>query len=61
MVARTDETRETAMSIVDVKKFFESGGTKWASLKDFRADWEQLTEKDRAEIKAGLDDGTYNY
>ena len=26
-----------------------------------KADWEKLTDKDKAEIKAGLADGTYNY
>lgn len=44
------------MTILEIKNFF--GYTK---LTEFKADWEKLTDKDKAEIKAGLADGTYNY
>ena len=50
----TDNTG--TLTIKDMKEFF--GYTK---LADFSADWKQLTDKDKAEIRQGLADGTYTY
>lgn len=44
------------MTILEIKNFF--GYTK---LADFKADWEKLTDADKAQIKAGLSDGTFSY
>lgn len=47
---------EKKLSIKDMKEFF--GYTK---LTEFSADWKSLTEEDRAQIRGGILDGTYNY
>lgn len=39
-----------------VSEFFE-----YSSLSEFRKDWLALTDQDRAQIKAGLGDGSLNY
>jgi hypothetical protein len=31
------------------------------TLKDFRDQWERLSDKDKADLKNGLGDGTLNY
>lgn len=56
----------TEMTLLEIKTFFETSdktgkGRKFDSLKDFRAQWEQLSESDKAQLKAGLSDGTFNY
>lgn len=51
----------TEMTLLQIKTFFESGGKKFDSLKDFRAQWEQLSESDKVQLKAGLSDNTFNY
>lgn len=56
-----DRKMVTEMTLLEIKTFFESGGKKFDSLKDFRAQWEQLSESDKAQLKAGLSDNTFNY
>ena len=49
-------------SILEIKTYFgarNDGSGK--TLKEFRAEWEMLTDKDKADLKAGLVDGTLNY
>lgn len=50
------KTKDSKMTILEIKNFF--GYTK---LADFKADWEKLTDADKAQIKAGLSDGTFSY
>ncbi len=33
----------------------------YAKLADFSKDWKALPDEDKAQIRAGLIDGTYNY
>ena len=44
------------LSLKDIKNFFD-----YPTLKAFSADWKQLTEIDKAQIKQGLQDGTLTY
>lgn len=44
------------LTIKDMKDFFG-----YAKLADFSADWKKLTEQDKADIRKGLADGTFNY
>lgn len=44
------------MTMLEIKNWFG-----YKTIKDFRADWEALTDQDKAQIKAGLSDGTFNY
>ena len=49
-----------ATTILNVKKYFDSG-TRKVTAKEFHAEWMQLTDQDKAEIMAGIDDGTFTY
>jgi hypothetical protein len=49
-------------SILEIKKYFGArydgtGGT----LKEFRAEWEMLSDRDKADLKAGIADETLTY
>jgi hypothetical protein len=47
-----------AASLKDVMDFFgKNGGT----LKDFRAEWEALTDQDKNDLKEGIGNGSLNY
>lgn len=43
----------------DVYKYF-ADGTDYKMV-EFRTDWGKLSDKDKADLKAGLEDGTLNY
>lgn len=45
-----------AVTINDVRKYFE-----FQTAANFAAEWRKLTDKDKAEIKKGLEDGTLTY
>ena len=49
------EAKATPVTISDVRNFF--GGP----LKQFAAEWKELSEESRKQIKQGLTDGTYTY
>lgn len=43
----------------EIHKFFK--GESVYPLKQFREEWQTLSDKDKAEIKAGFDNDTYTY
>jgi hypothetical protein len=47
---------ETTISVKDLKEFFG-----YVKLADFSVDWKKLTDQDKADIRKGLSDGTFNY
>lgn len=49
-------TEQKTAAPKEIKEFF--GYTK---LADFSADWKQLTDKDKADIRNGIGDGTFTY
>lgn len=51
------ENTTTLASLTDVRKYF--GG--YDTLKDFRTDWEKLTDTDRVQLRTGIGNGTFNY
>jgi hypothetical protein len=46
----------TDATMVQVKDFFG-----YKKLSDFRADWNNLTEQDKTELKKGIGNGTLTY
>lgn len=53
-------------SIVDVKKIVgvrqdENGNPRPETTREFSEEWKRLSDKDKAELKKGLDDGTLTY
>lgn len=44
------------MTLNDIRKYFGI-----ENVAQFRAEWSALSDKDKAEIKAGLTDGTLTY
>lgn len=52
------------MTIKQIMDYFNAdlvAGDSRKTLKSFSAEWKQLTDDDKAQIKAGLSDGTLNY
>lgn len=47
-------------SLADTYKYFK-GADKDYTLARFRKEWNALTDKDKAQIRQGLADGSYNY
>lgn len=45
-----------AVTINDVRKYFE-----FKTAANFAAEWRKLTDQDKADIKAGLENGTLTY
>jgi hypothetical protein len=43
----------------DVFKFFAEGTD--YKMSEFRSDWAKLSDKDKTDLKGGLEDGTLNY
>lgn len=43
----------------DVYRYFAEGTD--YKMVDFRKDWVQLTDQDKADLKNGIEDGTFNY
>lgn len=44
-----------------VYKFFSDNKTNGYKLTDFRAEWAQLADKDKEDLKTGVLDGSFNY
>lgn len=44
------------MGLNEIRKFFG-----YENIAQFRKEWAQLTDKDKAEIKSGLESGTMTY
>lgn len=44
------------ITLKDIKEFFG-----FTSLSEFSAEWKPLSEKDREDIKSGIDNGTFTY
>jgi hypothetical protein len=54
------------MTLLQIKTWFETDqdgvkGKKFDSLKDYRTQWDMLSDTDKDQLKAGLSDGTFNY
>ena len=49
-----------AVGLAQVHKFFDSDEAPY-SLAKFRTDWKNLTDADKADIKAGLTNGSLSY
>ena len=52
------------MTIKQIMDYFNadlSDGDARKTLKSFSAEWKLLTDTDKAQIKQGLSDGTFNY
>lgn len=47
------------VSLADIHKFFKGDGD--YKLAQFRKEWADLTDGDKAQIKAGLEDGSLTY
>lgn len=47
-------------SLTEVHKFFQGSDSKY-NLAAFRADWAQLTDKDKTDLRTGLGNGTMTY
>ncbi len=45
-------------SIADVWRYFKDG---YPSMASFKADWEKLSDTDKADLKKGVGDGTLTY
>lgn len=50
-----------AATIKDVSDYFKTGDPDRDKLGNFKNEWTALTDKDKAEIKQGLGDGTLTY
>lgn len=48
-------------TMVQVFQYFSEGKTNDYKMSAFRDDWNQLTDKDKEDLKSGIGDGTYNY
>lgn len=46
--------------MLKVFKFFAEGYPEY-KLAQFRTEWGELTDKDKADLKAGVENGTLNY
>jgi len=52
------------MTIKQIMDYFNAdldGSDPRKTLKSFSAEWKQLTDADKAQIKQGLADGTFDY
>lgn len=47
--------------MLDVFNYFSDNKTNGYKLAAFKADWSQLTDKDKADLKTGIADGSLNY
>lgn len=54
--SQTPNDGVTLAPLTEIRKFFG-----YATLKDFRADWEKLTDTDRVQLRTGIGNGTFNY
>ncbi len=48
-------------TIKDVADFFRTGIPERDTLKIFRQEWENLSEKDKSDLRSGIGDGTLTY
>ncbi len=44
------------VSIREIQKYFA-----YDSIKEFSADWKALSEKDKADLRIGISNGTFTY
>lgn len=51
----------TDASIKQVADFFKTGDPQRDSLKQFSDEWKQLPEADKAQLRAGIGDGSLTY
>jgi hypothetical protein len=50
------ETAAPKITAKELKEFFG-----YEKLADFSRDWKELSEEERAQIRGGIADGTFNY
>lgn len=54
-MAEQTDTKTPRATLGEVSKFFG------IPLAQFRKEWQEFTAEDKAQIQAGIGDGTYNY
>lgn len=47
--------------MLKVYDYFSDNRSNGYKLAEFKKDWGQLTDKDKNDLKAGVEDGTLNY
>jgi hypothetical protein len=50
------DNKEKGGILIKIKEFFG-----FASLQDFKAEWSELSEKDRTDLRKGIADGSMTY
>jgi hypothetical protein len=48
-------------TMLDVFNYMSDNKTNGYKLASFKADWSKLTDQDKADLKAGIGDGTLTY
>jgi hypothetical protein len=48
-------------TIKQVSEFFKTGDPSRDALKAFSAEWKALSDQDKADLKAGIGNGTFTY
>jgi hypothetical protein len=48
-------------NMLDVFHYFSENKTNDYRLANFKADWSKLTDQDKADLKQGIGDRTFNY
>lgn len=54
----TENTPAPLATLKDVAAYFRRPGE---TLSQFSAEWKELSDKDRTDLRTGIGDGTYNY
>lgn len=47
--------------MLDVFNYFSENKTNGYKLASFKADWAKLTDKDKSDLKSGIQNGTFTY
>lgn len=47
--------------MLDVYAYFSDNKTNGYKLAQFKKDWQALSDKDKDDLKKGVQDGTFNY
>lgn len=48
-------------NLAEVYNYFADTYKGRGGMKQFREDWNELTDNDKADLKKGIGDGTFNY